>query len=137
MNERYLFRGKRIDTGQWICGGLYEWGEGWNIVGKDIWDKDNETASLIPVIPATIGQCTGLRDKNGTLIFEGDIMSYGSYDTSKGVVKWLECAWRLITKWDEFDKDRDLLIDCVPEFFGEIHGNVHDNPEILEGGAEA
>jgi uncharacterized phage protein (TIGR01671 family) len=69
MKERYMFRGKQLDNGEWAMGRLASASDNRALMySLDLfWDAD----------PATVGQCTGLRDKNGKLIYEGDIVACG------------------------------------------------------------
>ena len=128
MNERYLFRGKSvIDSREWIRGGIvYD-----RFVNKYTIVTINSRGNLIDhgVDPATIGQYTGLHDKNGALIFEGDIVitPFG-----KSRVAWSAdyCCWFMMG----IDSNRVLIPGR--DFNGyeiEIIGNIHDNPELLQG----
>ena len=69
------------------------------------------------VIPQTVGQYTGLNDKNGTRIFEGDLVKCGKYVL---LVDWEEC-----TGYHPFNG-----YGCTPEEC-EVIGNIHDNPELM------
>ena len=71
MENRYLYRAKRLDDGKWIQGYLYGIWERIYI----LWGMCNDVPCMIEVDPATVCQCTGLEDKNGKLIFENDICS--------------------------------------------------------------
>lgn len=116
-----LFRGKDI-KGNWYEGLLA------HNIAKDEWYISNKAgiSTAYQVRPETIGQYTGLTDKNGTKIFEGDIVSLGGanypviFNTLGG------CA--------EF-----ALTDGVPFGFDYIHvpmevvGNIYDNPELIGG----
>lgn len=148
-----LFRGKRIDNGEWVEG---------NLLGPDA--MFNEWYIVITegfcraVDPDTVGECTGLKDKNGKLIFEGDIVRYGLfYDYN--------CFLESLEHPEEYDNevyDDDIEIDYVQwggeweypafdlanhnfesnglstiasgDYEYEIIGNIHDNPELLKGG---
>lgn len=126
MEDRYLFRAKRKDNGEWTEGFLLKrWDGLW------IFTIDEKFADLI--IPSTICQCTGLKDKNGKLIFENDILSghiddeFPEDETRKRVV-WHENGW--CTNEPDCD-DYEALDDFDSENF-EVIGNMIDNPELLE-----
>lgn len=137
MENRFLFRGKRIDNGEWIVGSLIvdkhqhiETGEQIEIIG--IYPSEYKDFSK-RIDPSTICQCTGLKDKNGKLIFENDILSghidneFPENETRKCVV-WHENGW--CTNEPGCD-DYEELDDFDSENF-EVIGNVFDNPELLE-----
>ena len=126
------FRGKRIDNGEWVYG--YYWtNEIGNHFIKAIKSKDdnfvsNPTTNDFEVNPETVGQYTGLEDKNGTKIFEGDITNHHSHKTT---VSW---------KWSEnYNQICGVEADGTHRFYFsidsvnlEIIGNIHDNPELVE-----
>lgn len=154
-----LFRGKRLDNGEWETGSLV-------IVRMDCHDAqyyiaDKMTGYHTPVDPAAVGQYTGLKDKNGKLIFEGDIIRYNTYD---------DFGCHSVVRFGEYEQDgsggeyspRDCVgwyvevdnftcpdwCDDDPEYFRhymwqqnilevlgtcEVIGNIHDNPELLKG----
>ena len=80
MEERYLYKAKRADNGEWVQGYLFGIWEKRYI----LWGMTNDIPNMIEVDPSTICQCTGLRDKNDKLIWENDILHNGNYF----VVKW-------------------------------------------------
>ena len=91
MNRIHLYRGKRLDNGQFIEGSLI--GED-VIVGKIVdFEEDYFTTEFwYKVDPETVGQFTGMTDKNGTKIFEGDIYNMGD-DNIRYVVVWRKCMF--------------------------------------------
>jgi uncharacterized phage protein (TIGR01671 family) len=147
-----LFRGKTTE-GKWVQGSL-QIGYGWRIIeGKRQIDHricrlNNKCDN---VIPETVGQYTGLTDKNGKRIFEGDILSV----TVREIVK--ECGIRkftgntIKTVWSVeyaerrsqgngfyvFGKDRRFSLGLTKSVIynvnPEVIGNIHDNPELLKG----
>lgn len=125
MNDRYLFRAKRIDTGEWIIGNLICSPDGRNAISETGGDW-----MLHEVDQYTICQCTGLNDKNGRKIFERDIVKV--VDTSRknmvfciGDISFEEGSWKLCGEILHWLKDAIYF-----EF--EVIGNIFDNPELME-----
>ena len=118
-----LFRGKCKESGKWITGFL--------VSHKHIGDW----VTAYPVDPKTVGQFTGLTDKNGKKIFEGDrcrvsrpcVLAYGKITFQNG------CFWFV----DDGPGGMLRLCDVKTNGFEiEVIGNIHDNPKLLEEGAE-
>jgi hypothetical protein len=121
-----LFRGKTRDN-EWAQGSLHiEYGETTQDGNREIdYRILGMRGECRYVIPKTVGQYTGKMDKNGTKIFEGDIirglMDYGPAGWLERIVSigWnAECGYQ----WNYF------LLDTI-----EVIGNIHDNPELLGG----
>lgn len=132
MNDRYLFKTKRLDNGEWVLGALFD-GESHCIIGQEIKFSpyiEHECKIVgYEIDRNTICQCTGLKDKNGKLIWENDIVKtqYG-----KAVVVWDKSEWRI--KWiDDLIWRRDLHYWANDNSWRiEVIGNRFDNPELLE-----
>ena len=133
-----LFRGKQADNSEWIVGSLLQDDDGKTyIVGYEhrggIDGMIDAELTSWAVIPETVGQYTGLFDKNGTKIFEGDIVTIENpniSDDEYGIVKFDNDGAMFIVKFDTFTVDFGNNIDgnqC------EIIGNIFDNSELLKG----
>ena len=79
--------------------------------------------------PETIGQCTGLKDKNGKLIFEGDIIRHPHFDNAK--VEWNDFHACFMLVFSDSDNREFGEIDMDSKLF-EVIGNIHENPDLLE-----
>ena len=127
-----LFRGKRLDNGKWEKGNLFErHSDG----GTYICVGTRRTTIDWEVDPSTVGQYTGLKDKNGKRIFEGDILLL---DDIKGIVNYGTGCFCVELPGPDYLYRNNPAIDMVlNEYPGlEIIGNVHDNPELLKEEAQ-
>ena len=124
-----LFRGKTFCDGDWVYGGIT-----WNSSRKKFFiHTDWEEAK---VIPETVGQYTGLTDKNGKKIFEGDILEGDLEDSLDPGAKWRsEIIWGKFG-WNCKGNKISLPMDECDIREGEVIGNIHDNPELLKGSAK-
>lgn len=129
MQDRYLFKAKRIKDGQWVDGAFYIepytdccYIIQWNSMGLGF----NE---FIEVDGETICQCTGLKDKNGKLIWENDIVEYRDCTTERYVV-----AYENDKACFEYQQYGCSIMnfDEMSSVEVEVVGNVFDNPELLE-----
>ena len=163
-----LFRGKREDNGEWVQGGITQT-ESWiaiNVVNDyqgGIYEPPSCEVEDYEVIPETVGQYTGLTDKNGKKIFEGDVIVIDHtiktydwveipetykprrshslfYDEEKDHLTYKR---NYAVEWKKKDarwilrngSDQHWLIDTYLFFHnGIIIGNINDNPELLKGG---
>lgn len=131
-----VFRGKRFDNGEWVY---------WDRYGRitDINGEPTKTEIDIPTLlpyptyisdlpiinDETVGEYTGLTDKNGKRIFEGDILSDGD-DTYK--VMFDEGVFRI----ENSHYTTGVYVAIYIEKIDEVIGNVYDNPELLEEGEQ-
>ena len=146
MEDRYLFKAKRLDNGEWVQG---------NLVWSDDTDDDYK-AVIIPttnsnmftrggargdlgfenwcrVDPSTICQRTGLKDKNGKLIWENDVVRVCWQDNEAQCEEIAQVTWDKFGYYpwlDEYHCDGCDLFNEVLDI--EVIGNIFDNPELLE-----
>lgn len=138
MEDRYLFKAKRLDNEEWVQGYLVY--DNRDKLYRIIMEIQYSTGTCITtdnaprVDSSTICQCTGLRDKNGKLIWDNDIMEghldeEHPEDVTRTRVLWYENGW--YTK-EIGSIDYEPLSDFDSENF-EVIGNMIDNPELLKG----
>ena len=136
-----IFRGKREDNGEWITES-----ETYIKDGDGTWLCD-ESNDVVKVLPETVGQYMGLTDRNDKKIFEGDIVKltddYNDFEW-KAVVVFGNPGGAYCWGWnflpiDGYKGTTDILMWVEMETTGaycEVIGNIHDNPELLEGGVD-
>ena len=125
MKREISFRGKSKRTGEWVFGNLF--------------DKDTKGRTHIgttvrrcfDIDPETVGQFTGMTDKNGTKIFEGDIVRH--IDTTCHVVEVVNSEVYFDTEMLEFGfRYSNELFHCQFNNEFEVIGNIYDNKELLK-----
>lgn len=121
-----LFRGKRVDNGKWIEGSFVKYTD---YDGVEVYLIYASNGNPNDIIPETVGQYTGLKDKKGNKIFEGDIVKYGNtihnaiFEQRNGTAYFGLVYSEIETL--PFGHYQDLKQI-------EVIGNIHDNKEILE-----
>lgn len=139
--EKVNMAGEKLPS-KWVYGGIFSGTGDFSVIygaGKE--DFTGADIEKHVVYSGTVGQYTGLKDKNGTRIFEGDILRIAKESDGNGtyfvppleypvraVVKWDLCAWT----WETLCEDKRYI--TFPEawchFECEVIGNIHDNPEL-------
>jgi uncharacterized phage protein (TIGR01671 family) len=132
--RKILFRGKDVETGEWRMGSYYFGSMYYELLDdKKYYIADDNASLYYEVIPETVGQYTGIDDKNGSKIFKGDIISFSGCDydgeeymryKATGFVEFANGAFCI--KDDDMWYEANFFEDC------EVVGNIHDNPELLE-----
>ncbi len=134
MKDRYLFKAKRADNREWVIG---------SYVNGGFIIKTNHT-ECINILEDTLCQCTGLKDKNGKLIWENDIIKkdfytdYDAYANSEaytGRIQYEDGGWSVERTMSNGSICTSPIIDMIAyskdiEQF-EVIGNIFDNPELL------
>ena len=138
MEDRYLFKAKRTDNEEWVTGSLVTCEDGTCKIATRYLDDSANIAILICVYDVdrdTICQSTGLKDKNGKLIWENDVVVFwDAYSTENGRAE-MGCIGKVV--WDDETisfqvtnrlsaESYEVLDECS------VIGNIFDNPELLE-----
>lgn len=130
-----LFRGKRTDNGEWVKGFyVCVLDTHYIMTGKfDSLTNGIINSEAYKVDPSTVGQFTGLTDKNGVKIFEGDIIEFDHPYNGKSIHAVVQdgCGWNLSNFYAScFDYPGCAFSEGTK--YMTVIGNVHDNPELLE-----
>ena len=132
MNREIKFRGKRFDNGKWVFGDLltkHPHHKGLTIVENGVLHHE--------VDPETVGQYTGLKDKNGVEIYEGNICRAAVYKDPITLRKSIMINSLVVLRNGAFTLDGHKRLPdgfrTLPTLDGcEVIGDIHDNPELLE-----
>lgn len=122
-----LFQGKRVDNGEWVegCGIIAT--ENWVSIFTVIDDLEDNSADVeeYEVIPETVGEYTGLPDKNGKKIFEGNIVKFD--DGTICSIELINGVYRVVDKQGFCSFSVHNYYSCL-----EVIGSIHDNSELLK-----
>lgn len=144
MDREILFRGKRLDNGEWVEGSYMEhyYSSRFGCVSA-IFTNDDVLCKTyrIPVDPSAVGQYTGLTDKNGKKIFEGDIVKWGHVPGYReNPVRIAEVKLAPDIQFETIIGERQHVFHYGAFLYAEradkaleVIGNIHDNPELIGG----
>lgn len=133
MEDRYLFKAKRLDNAEWVIGNLV-----FSVYHKNdvcIGQYGNEVG-MHEVDSSTICQCTGLKDKNGKMIWENDIVAYwDTYSTESGLAE-ADCDGQVV--WEDETMSFQVTNRLSAESYEvldecSVIGNIIDSPELMGG----
>lgn len=146
-----LFRGKRMDNGEWVEGFYVNVPEHYkHEMSGESYIVSINNGLFMEVVLETVGQYTGLKDKNGNKIFEGDIFVSYEYGDKKydliGVIERRGASFILRSENYEDSQLNDYVEGTITHYKpngerivlesdivqGEVIGNIYDNPELLE-----
>lgn len=132
MSDRYLFKAKRIDNGEWVQGALLD-GEKYCLIGQKIKFSpyvENECKIVgYKVDRTTLCQCTGLLDKEKNLIRENDVVIYCDCTEERYVIAWEEN--KACFEYQQYGCSI-MNFDELSGVEVEVIGSIFDNPELLQ-----
>lgn len=144
MSREILFRGKRIDNGEWIEGYYFKANEKHMILNFTV-QKNELYHNMYEIEPNTVCQYTGLTGKNGKKIFEGDILRGFQYPFCHdeeynyyAEIIFANCSFMIYTHKNPSSCVRGIsdgnteLMECWVSEDWEVIGNIYDDPELLE-----
>ena len=135
MQDRYLFRAKRLDNGQWVQGFICKKKYKSNKFYISCFHDKDDNEQFFAIDPDTICQCTGLKDNNGNLIWENDVVGFwDTYSTENGQAE-MDCIGKVV--WDDETISFQVTNRLSAESYEVIDecsviGNIFDNPELFE-----
>lgn len=127
MEREIIFRGKRVDNGEWVYGDLIykiEHHIKSEIPSMHYDDKKEQFGQFVDVIPKSVGQYTGLKDRNGIRIFEGDWIQVCAGYVSK--IIWSNTDACFISKYSHPEDPEYLLLCDINVGKCEVVGNIHE-----------
>lgn len=137
MNREIKFRGKCSHCDAWAYGNLVDYGEGEapEIHGFDPYREGDDVWREITVDADTVGQFTGMTDKNGVRIFEGDIVriyddDYEEYTDQQ--VKFAHGVFGVDSWTKKILTTLSFFMGCDSEYSVEVIGNIYDNFDLMK-----
>ena len=134
MNREIEFRGQCVLNGEWLYGDLEYSRKDKDIVRIHTYNDDGSYKQQCLVVPDTVGQFTGLRDKNGVKVFEGDIVHMVWQDLMSS--RWHEKTRSVEFKWGRFTVFHLKPYEHSDKHYFEVIGNIYDNPELFNENKE-
>jgi len=140
MNRTIKFRGKRLDNHEWLYG-YYFVNRKKHFIVKDEIVPPESVFTDFKIDPDTLGQFTGLYDRNGKEVYEGDVVFWIAIDMrgrgkgEQGAIIWDKdtMAWAIMRNKPTSDGRPCIISRPFDKKHLEVVGNVHDNPELMKG----